>query len=255
MLPNSPHFIFYVENIKDLDVKNSDLNNFIDKYSLENLYFFTHLCNMSRQTLLKKLHTKNILCNISNIMTPTYLLINYCKSLMEDFSVYPITDTDDFEDFHMSHVKINYTDPDIIFLCTKEINEQQLTFINNTTVPIAISSNLCHNRLVKCNKCFKNCKLREINLKHKHRIIMPDLPPSYNSSVLFKELNLHPKHTVMITTSLRDDYIQYKRMGCKIILLLRNEEDYKNYLNSPHDVDLVLNNFDNFFYFLKLKAE
>lgn len=256
MLPKLTNYIFYIES---LILSNGMLDNpsadFINNNSPNSCYFFTHDCDISRTSLYNKLLENNIKCNPHNVMTPNYLLLKYCKNLYRDFSVYPIKETDDFMDFTKLNIPIDYENPDIIFLSTKNLSDKDLSLIENTSIPIVLSSNLCFNRLYGCSYCSNTCILHNITNSYKNRIIIPDLPPLYNSFFLFKQLNIQPKHTTIITDLLRDDYMQYQRCGCKIILNLSNRTNYEDYLKSPYDANLVVSNFDNLSYFLNAKKK
>ncbi|WP_392486215.1 hypothetical protein ACER0A_009860 [Haloimpatiens sp. FM7315] len=252
MLPTSPCFVLYLEMIKDLNLSYSQLKGLINKYSFENIYFFTNNCDISIKSLISELNSMKLLCNPKNVMTPTYLLIKYCKALMPTFSAYPISYNNDLWDFYAQDIKINYENPDIIFICTNNLRKKHLDLIQNSNIPIAISSNLCINRLANCTSCTKKCYIKTIISNYKNRVILPDPPPFYNSSI-YKQLNIQPKHTVLISHSLRDDYIQYKRTGCKFVLILKDKKNKDKYLNLPHSIDIVADNFDNLSNFLNLK--
>ncbi|MCY6485644.1 hypothetical protein OW763_15035 [Clostridium aestuarii] len=251
MLPEQPYFIFYIESIT-LSDKNIDPStlSFLNKLSLNNCYFFTHNCDISRNTFYNKLASRNIPCTYSNVMTPSYLITNYYKDIYRDFSVYPISNSDDFQDLDTLGINIDYINPTLIFIKTKKIKESSLKSISKTHCPIVLSSNLCINRSLNCEKCSTVCIIKQIKSKFKERIIIPDMPYTYNSHNLFKQLNIQPKSTVVVTNLLRDDYIQYQRMGCRLILTLNNGTTFDHYLNSAYDADLVVDNFKNLATFL-----
>lgn len=77
----------------------------------------------------------------------------------------------------------------------------------------------------------------------------------YNTVHLFKRLSIETKNTIVVTDYLRDDYIQFQKNGCKLILLLSNKFKFDDYIKSPYDADIVVNSFENLSYFLNLKEE
>jgi hypothetical protein len=141
-------------------------------------------------------------------------------------------------------------------ISTTNITSKNLDFIENHSVPIVMSSNLClYNRSLNCNNCFKECSIRAIATHYKNRLIIPDQSPIYAYALLFKQLNISPKHTIVFTDILRDDYMQFQRMGCTLILTLNNRTSLEDYLESPNDADLVISDFEKLSYFLKLKKD
>ncbi len=253
MLPDSPQFIFYVDRtLIGGNSFHSDCLAFINKVSHSRCYFFTHNCDISRSKLFMVLKEKNVHCNFNSIMTPTYLLIKYCLSLYTNFSVYPISDSKDYNDFYISNIKIDKNNPDMIFVCTSNISTEDLNVINKSNIPIVLSSNLCSNRFYHCTLCNKDCSIKYLKAFYKNRLIIPDTPPGYSTHYLFKNLNIVSKNAIVITDILRDDYMQYERIGCKVILLLTHNTNFEDYIKSPYDTDLVIDNFKNLSYFLNL---
>lgn len=252
MLPNSPCFIFYLETIEDSFIDGEQLNKLSKEYSTDNIYFFTHKCDISIKSISEYLKNNNIKFKQKNIVTPTFLLMSYCKNLVNDLSVYPITNTNDLWDFHEQNIKIDYENPKIMCICTNEISKKDLQIIYNTDIPIALSSNLCYNRLLNCDNCLKPCFIKNFNREIKDKFITPDLCSVYNYSSLLKYLNINPKHAVLITNSLKDECLQFNNLGAKTILLLNNKSNFKNYINSPYDIDIVVDDFSKFLYLLNL---
>ena len=257
MFTDSPFFIFYLEEIIFINNKiDNNLKSFISNYPPNNFYFFSHNCSISRKAIFDLLSDHGISSNFNNILTPTYLLLQYCKELYKNFSIYPITDSYDFNDFFYLNIPIKHKTPSLILISTTKITNDNIQFIETHKTPIAMSSNLCiYNRSLNCSNCFKECSLREIVTHHRDRLIIPDLSPIYNSALLFKHLNISPKNTIVFTDILRDDYMQYQRMGCTLILTLNNRTSLEDYLKSPNDADLVISNFEKLSYFLKLKKD
>ncbi|KAJ53240.1 hypothetical protein CTM_03079 [Clostridium tetanomorphum DSM 665] len=256
MLSNIPNFIFYIEsNIINNNNLIKDYLNFINKVPLENCYFFTHNCDISRKSLYKIIKSKNLNCYFDNVFTPTYFLLEYCKNLYDKFTIYPISSTKDFNDFFIQNIQIDENNPDLIFISNSNINDNDLKIINKFNVPIVFSSNLCINRFHNCVMCNYNCSLKYIRTFYKNRLIIPDLPPVYNTVHLFKRLSIETKNTIVVTDYLRDDYIQFQKNGCKLILLLSNKFKFDDYIKSPYDADIVVNSFENLSYFLNLKEE
>lgn len=256
MLSNLTNFIFYIENtlLKDNELKR-DCLEFINKVSLDRCYFFTHNCDISRKSLYRILKSNGIACPFDNVLTPAYFLLEYCKSLYNKFTIYPISDTKDWDDFHLHNIKIDYNNPDLIFISTSHITNDDLKIINRFNVPMVFSSNLCVNRFYNCDMCKNDCCLKYIKTFYKNRLIISDPPPLYNSMYLFKKLNIETRNTMVTTDFLRDDYIQFQRSGCKLILLLRDKFTFENYLKSPYEADIVIDSFENLSYFLNLKEE
>lgn len=256
MLSNLTNFIFYAENIfLNNNELQKDCLDFINRISIDKRYFFTHNCDISRKSLYKLLKSKGINCLFDNVITPTYLLLEYCKNLYDKFTIYPISNTDDLGDFYIQNIGISYTNPSLIFISTSDITNNNLKIINELNIPIVFSSNLCVNRFYNCSMCNKDCNLKYIKTFYKNRLIIPDLPPLYNTMYLFKNLNMETDNTIVTTNFLRDDYIQFQRSGCKVILLLKDKLTFDNYLKSPYDADIVIDNFENLSYFLNLKEE
>lgn len=257
MFTDSPFFIFYLEEIVLINnTIDKNLKTFINNYSPNCCYFFSHNCSISRQAIFDLLSHHGISVNFNNIVTPTYLLLQYCKELYKNFSIYPITNSWDFNDFFSLNIPIKHKAPSLILISTSNITNENLEFIENHKVPIAMSSNLCaYNRSLNCTNCFKECGLRQIATNHRDRLIVPDLSPIYNSALLFKHLNISPNHTIVFTDILRDDYMQYQRLGCTLILTLNNRTTLEEYLKSPNDADLVISDFEKLSYFLKLKKD
>ncbi|WP_106062286.1 hypothetical protein [Clostridium liquoris] len=256
MLHNLANFVFYIENtlLKDNELK-KDYLEFINKVSLDRCYFFTHNCDISRKSLYRILKSNGIACHFDNVLTPAYFLLEYCKSLYNKFTIYPISDTKDWGDFHLHNIKIDYNNPDLIFISTSHITNDDLKIINGFNVPMVFSSNLCANRFYNCDMCKNDCCLKYIKTFYKNRLIISDPPPLYNSIYLFKKLNIETRDTMVTTDFLRDDYIQFQRSGCKLILLLRDKLTFENYLKSPYEADIVTDSFENLSYFLNLKEE
>jgi hypothetical protein len=257
LFSDSPFFIFYLEEIvlinNSIDEK---LKTFINSCSPNNCYFFSHNCSISRKAIFDLLSYHGICSNFNNIITPTYILMQYCKDLYKNFSIYPITNSCDFNDFFALNIPIKHKTPSLILISTANITTENFEFIGNHKVPIVMSSNLCsYNRSLNCSNCFKECNLREIATHHRDRLIVPDPSPIYNSALLFKHLNISPNHTIVFTDILRDDYMQYQRLGCTLILTLNNRTSLEDYLNSPNDADLVISDFEKLSYFLKLKKD
>ncbi len=253
MIPDSPQFIFYVDRLLTCtNLSKSYFIDFINKVSPNRCFFFTHNCDISRSGLFRLLKDNNIHCNFDNVMTPNYFLIKYCLNLYNNFSVYPISDSKDYNDFHISNIKIDEDTPDVIFICTNNIKTEDFKIINKSSIPLVLSSNLCTNRLYHCSFCSKDCSIKYLKTFYKNRLIIPDTPPVYNTYYLFKNLSIISKNTIVITDILRDDYMQYERAGCKVILLLTDKTKLDDYIKSPYDTDLVIDNFKNLAYFLKL---
>lgn len=257
LFTDSPFFVFYLEEIVLINnTIDKNLKAFINSYSPDICYFFSHNCSISRKTIFDLLSYHGITANFNNIITPTYLLLKYCKDLYKNFSIYPITDSLDFNDFFSLNIPIKHITPSLILISTTNISNENLDFIRNYKIPIVISSNLCiYNRSLNCSNCFKSCNLREIATTHRDRLIIPDRSPIYNSALLFKQLNISPKHTIVFTDILRDDFMQYQRMGCTLILTLNNRTTLEDYLKSPNDADLVISDFEKLSYFLKLRKD
>lgn len=257
MFTDSPFFIFYLEEIVlKNDIIDKNLKTFINNYSPNICYFFSHDCSISRKSIFDLLSHHGIFSNFNNIITPTYLLLQYCNNLYKNFSICPITNSPDLNDFFSLNILINHNTPSLILISTTKITDENLEFIETHKVPIVLSSNLCiYNRSLNCSNCFKKCNLRQIATHHKDRLIIPDLSPIYASVLLFKQHNISPKHTIVFTDILRDDYMQYQRMGCTLILTLNNRTSLEDYFKSPNDADLVISDFKKLSYFLKLKKD
>ena len=257
MLPEYANFVFYTERIL---LKNDNINktciDFIEKVSAKNCYFFTHNCDISRQTLFSKLVSNNIMCNFDNVVTPNFLILNYCKNNFLSPSVYQISETKDYKDYSNFNLTQSKSNPSVILISSYNITHEDINLIKNTNVPIVLSSNLCTNRFLDCSNCrLGECSLKYIKAFYNERIIIPDLPPIYNCHHLFNYLNISPESTIVITDTLRDDYLQFQRDGCKLILILNETTTFEDYIKSPFDADLVVDNFDKLSYFLKLKDE
>ena len=255
MFTDSPFFIFYLEEIVLINNEiDENLKIFINNYSPNICYFFSTNCSVSRKEIFDLLSYHGVNSNFNNILTPTYLLLQYCKDLYKNFSIYPITNSLDFNDFFSLDIRIKHNTPSTILLSTTNIMNENLEFIESHKIPIVMSSNLClYNRSLNCSSCFRDCGIRQIVTHYKDRLIIPDRSPIYASGLLFKQLNISPNHTVVFTDILRDDYMQYKRMGCTLILTLNNRTNLEDYLKSPNDADLVISDFGKLSYFLKLK--
>lgn len=256
MLSHLNNYIFYIENalLNNNKLKKEYLK-FINRVPMSNCYFFTHDCDISKRSLYKTLISNGVSCDFDNILTPTYLLLDYCKNLYDNFTIYPISTTKDLDDFHLQNIRIDYDNPSLIFISTTNITKDNLKTISELNVPLVFSSNLCANRFYNCNMCNKDCSLKYIKTFYANRIITPDLPPLYSSMYLFKRLNIKTKNTIVIADFLRDDYIQFQRLGCNLILLLTNKFTFDDYLKSPYDANLVIDSFENLLYFLNLKEE
>lgn len=257
MFTDSPFFIFYLEEIVLINnTIDKNLKTFINNYPSNICYFFSTNCSISRKEIFDLLSHHGVTSNFNNIFTPTYLLLQYCKDLYKNFSIYPITTSLDFNDFFSLNIPIKHKNPSAILISTTNITNENLEFIQTHKVSIVISSNLCaYNRSLDCSNCFKECGIREIATNNKNRLIIPDKSPIYASALLFKQINIPPKHTIVFTDILRDDYMQYQRIGCTLILTLNNRTSLNDYLNSPNDADLVISDFEKLSYFLKLKKD
>lgn len=251
MLPEQTSFFFYIETLMKDGKIDYDGLNLVNNLGNEICYYFTHNCDMSRRTYYNKLLNSNISCRYRNVMTPNYLLITYCQKIYGNFSVYPISISKDLFDFKDLDISITSNNPDLIFINTKTIDEKEMEMIENTKCALVFSSNLCKYRLSNCVNCTDNCIIKHIKSKFKDRLIIPDMPGIYNSYNLFKNLNIIPKRVTLISHKLRDDYFQYKRCGCKFILVLNNGTSYYKYIKSPYDPNLVVDNFKTLSVFLK----
>ncbi|MGV8980063.1 hypothetical protein [Clostridium sp.] len=257
MFTDSPFFIFYLEEIVLINnTIDENLKTFINNYPPNICYFFSTNCSISRKEIFDLLSYHGVFSNFNNILTPTYLLMQYCKDLYKNFSIHPITNSLDFNDFFSLNIQIKHENPSAILISTTNITDENLFFIESHKIPIVMSSNLClYNRSLNCSNCFRECSIRRIVTHHKDGLIVPDRSPVYASGLLFKQLNISPKHTIVFTDILRDDYIQYQRMGCTLILTLNNRTTLEDYLKSPDDADLVISDFEKLSYFLKLKKD
>ncbi|RXM77537.1 hypothetical protein DP146_06585 [Clostridium tetani] len=82
-------------------------------------------------------------------------------------------------------------------------------------------------------------------------MIIPDAPPFFNTFLLFKNLNLNPSESLVITNRLKYDYSKLKEAGSKMALILKNDS-ISEYLTSPYDADIVVDDLDNLLYFLNI---
>ncbi len=257
MFTDSPFFIFYLEETVLINnTINENLITFINNYPPNICYYFSTNSSISRKEIFDLLSYHGVTSNFNNIFTPTYLLLQYCKNLYKDFSIYPITFSLDFNDFFSLNIPIKHKNPSTILISTTNITNENSEFIKSHKVPIVMSSNLCaYNRSLNCDNCYRKCGIRELVVNYKSRLVVPDQPPIYASALLFKQLNISPKHTIVFTDILRDDYMQFQRMGCTLILTLNNRTSLDDYLKSPNDADLVISDFEKLSYFLNLKKD
>lgn len=251
MLPEQPCFIFYIESLllKDGGAAPEALN-FIKKLNIQDCYYFTHNCDISRHEFYNQLIQKNIPCKYSNVITPNYLLINYYKEIYGNFSAHSVSLSKDFHDFIDLEIQVDHTEPRFIIISSKEIREEDLSLISNSKAYISFSSNICSHRSLNCNTCKNHCIIKNIRERFKDRILIPDAPTIYNSYNVFKQLSIQPKRCVVFTHILRDDYAQFQRSGCKLILILNNGTTFESYIKSPYDSDLVVDNFKNLSLFM-----
>ncbi|BDR65932.1 hypothetical protein N072000002_01630 [Clostridium tetani] len=227
---------------------------FINSIPQTCFYFFTHNCSISRKELKETLLDFGIDVSLNSVLTPNYLLLGYCKKIYSSFSVYPIVDNSyshDFYDFHIHNIEICDKYFDLICLSTTNLDSHHKKLIQNSTIPIVFSSNLCKNRRLDCTRCDLECYISFLKLNYKSRLIIPDAPPFFNTFLLFKNLNLNPSESLVITNRLKYDYSKLKEAGSKMALILKNDS-ISEYLTSPYDADIVVDDLDNLLYFLNI---
>ncbi|MEW9094428.1 MAG: hypothetical protein AB2417_05025 [Clostridiaceae bacterium] len=256
MISKYKNYLFIIEDfLYNSPQERKEWIKFINKIPINKRYFATYNCDVSRQSLYSTINNLDIKCNFYNILTPSYLLLDYCKSIYSKTNIYPISYTMDFHDFYLCNIKIDFIDPNLIIISTNEISKKDMTTINNFNIPLIFSSNLCTNRFDTCITCNDNCNLKYIKTFYKNRLIIPDSPPYYNTTYLFKKFNIDTKDTILVTSKFRNDNLESQKNGCKIALVLKDRLDLEEYIKSPYDVDIVAENLDNLSYWLNLKEE
>lgn len=251
------NFIFCADEIILDEHTRNHYIKFINSIPWACFYFFTHNCSISRKELKEILLDFGINVSLNSVLTPNYLLLGYCKKIYHSFNVYPIINNNfshDFYDFHIHNIEICYRYFDLIFLSTTKLDNNHKELIQNSNVPIVLSSNLCKSRKLDCNKCTSNCYVSFLKFNYKNRLIIPDAPPFFNTFLLFKNLNLKPSESLFITNKIKYDYSKFQEAGSKMALILENNH-IDRYLNSPYDADVVIDDLDNLLYFLNIKEK
>lgn len=256
MISKYKNYLFIIEDILyNSPQEKKKWVEFINKIPINKRYFATYNCDISRQNLYSAINDLEIKCNLCNILTLSYLLLDYCKNIYTKINIYPISYTMDFHDFYSCNIKIDFINPNLIIMNTNKIPKEDMTAINNFNIPLIFSSNLCTNRFNSCIACNDNCNLKYIKTFYKNRLIIPDSPPYYNTIYIFKKFNIDAKDTIIVTSKLRSDNLEFQKNGCKIALVLKNPLEFEEYIKSPYDVDIVVENLDNLSYWLNLKEE
>ena len=251
------NFIFCVDEMIYDECLRRHYIDFINSTTKAYFYFFTHNCSMSRKELKELLLSFGINTSLDSVLTPNYLLLGYCKKIYSSFTIYPIVDNTichDFYDFHIHNIKISPNEFDLISLSTINLDKHHKELIQNSNAPIVLSSNLCKTRRLNCANCNLNCYIKTLKLNYKNRLIIPDAPPFFNTFLLFKNLNLNPKESLLIMNRLKYDYSKLQDAGSKLALIIKNNS-ISEYLNSSYDADIVVNDLDNLLYFFNKKEK
>ncbi|GAA0728158.1 hypothetical protein GCM10008905_26660 [Clostridium malenominatum] len=257
MISKYNNYLFIFEDILcSSPQKQEEWVKFINKIPVHRRYFFTLNPDFSRKTLSNMIKNLNINYDFNNVLTPSYLMLSYCKTLYTNLTIYPISTTMDFHDFYISNIKIDFANPNLIIVNTSNMSKEYLNALSHfNNIPIIFSSILCTNRFDKCVMCNENCNLRYIKSSYRTRLIIPDSPPSYDVTYLFKKFNIDPKETVLVTCKIRNDYLQCEKAGCQMVLVLNEKYSKEDYIDSSFDINLVVDNLNNLSYFLNLKEE
>lgn len=251
------NFVFCADEIIFDEHTRQHYIKFINSIPYAYFYFFTHDCSISRRELKEILLSFGINVSLNSVLTPNYLLLGYCKKIYSSFTAYPIVDDNpshDFYDFYIHNIEISSNNFDLIFLSTTNLSEYHKKLIQNTNIPIVLSYNLCKSRHFNCDKCNLQCYISFLKLNYKNRLIIPDAPPFFNTFLLFKNLNLKPSESLFITNKLKYGYSKLQESDVKLALVLK-DDSISEYLTSPYDADMVVNDLDNLLYFLNIKEK
>ncbi|KLU76975.1 hypothetical protein [Clostridium botulinum] len=251
MLPNEPYFIFNIDMLFTNDTIDLDALNFINENSPYSCFFFTNNCDVSHNHFYMKLINNNFLCNYKNIISPTYVLINYLKKVYGNFSAFVISNSNDLQDFKELNVPLNSKNPDFIFLNTTKISSKDLAFLQNTKSIITLSYKLCNYGTLTCDFCKNKCIIEYFKKRFSDRLVIPDrniLSSSYN---IFNQLHIDTRQLVLVTNDLSEEYSTFQKYGGNLILILNKGISFNDYINSSITPDIVVDNFKTLCNFLK----